>query len=99
MPGTEGRTDAQTVSSKTARSSAVTVAFLALAAVVVNTAPASAPMTFQKYPDSFGGPVARHAVAPIWREQASATRFSVREVRCAAPAAVAAGTTCFVAGP
>lgn len=87
------------MSPKTARTSAVTVAFLAAAAIVVNTAPASAPMTFQKYPDAFGGRVAAHAVVPIWREQAVTSSASLRRVRCAAPAAVAAGTTCFVAGP
>jgi hypothetical protein len=86
------------VSAKTARSSAVTIAFLAAAAIVVNAAPASAPMTFQKYPDAFGGRVAHHAVMPLWREQGTHAR-PMREVRCAAPAAVAAGTTCFVAGP
>lgn len=87
------------VSPKTARTSAVTVAFLAAAAIVVNAAPASEPMTFQKYPDGFGGPVAHHVVVPLWRERAATTRYAVHQVRCAAPAAVAAGTTCFVAGP
>ena len=81
------------------RSSAVTVAFLAAAAIVVNAAPASAPLTFQKHPDGFGGPVARHAVVPLWREQAAPTRYSVHQVRCASLAAAASGTACFVTGP
>ncbi len=88
------------MSPKTARSTVVTVAFLAAAAIVVNAAPASAPMTFQKYPDAFGGPLAHHqAVVPLWREHATASRFRVREVRCASGAAAAPGTRCFVAGP
>ena len=89
------------MSTKTARSSTVTVAFLAAAAIVVNAAPASAPMTFQKYPDAFAGPVAHHqVVVPLWREQRTAsTRYRVHRVRCASPAAVANGTGCFVTGP
>lgn len=87
------------VSRKTARSSTLTIAVLAALAGAVNAFPAGAPMTFQKYPDGFAGPVARHAVAPIWRESPAGERYSLRSVRCAAPAAVAAGTKCFVTGP
>lgn len=91
--------DPKSVKRKTVRSSAVTVAFLAAAAIVVNAAPASAPMTFQKYPDGFAGPVAPHAIAPIWREPATQSRYSMHRVRCASPAAAASGTACFVTGP
>ncbi len=94
-----GSADPETMSRNTARSTAVTVAFLAAAAIVVNAAPASAPLTFQKYPDAFGGRVAPHAVVPIWREQATPARYSVHQVRCASPAAAPSGTACFVTGP
>lgn len=84
---------------KTARSSALTIVVLAALAGGVNAAPASDPLTFQPHPDGFGGPVAHHRIASIWREQGVAAAYSVRRVRCAAPAAEAAGTACFVTGP
>jgi hypothetical protein len=82
--------------SKTARSALVTIAVLAVTAGVVNSAPAGEDMTFQKYPDAFGGPVAHRVHArPLDRVPASAAR-ALRPVRCA-PGAAAAGTICFVA--
>ena len=94
-----GPSDTEDVSPKTARSSALTIAVLAALAGAVNAFPAGTPMTFQKYPDGFAGPVAPHAVVPLWRESVAGARYTVRSVRCAAPAAVAAGTKCFVTGP
>lgn len=87
------------MSGKTARSSALTIIVLAALAGAVNAAPSSGPMTFQPHPDGFGGPVARHAIVPLWREPATRTSYSVTQVRCASPAAAAQGTTCFVTGP
>jgi hypothetical protein len=84
---------------KTARSSALTIVVLAAIAGAVNVAPAPGQMTFQKYPDTFGGHVAPHAIVPLWREPVSKSRYSVAQVECASPAAAAQGTSCFVAGP
>jgi hypothetical protein len=56
-------------------------------------------MTFQKYPDAFGGPVAhRTHVMPIQRVSDSAGS-RLRAVPCSAPGAAASGTACFVAAP
>ena len=99
MPAASAMPDNEGMSGKTARSSALTIVVLAALAAAVNAAPSPGEMTFQKYPDSFGGTVAHHAVVPLWREPAGRTRDRLRQVRCASPAAAAQGTACFVAGP
>lgn len=45
----------------------------------------------------FGGPVARHAAAPIWQEPTGTQPGLLHRVTCAAP--VASGSSCFAARP